>query len=121
MVVVCVDFDGVLNNYTGWVSEDELFTIREGAKEFMEKLNRKYDVIIFTVRDVDKVKKWMDDYDYDLTFNSEYWNEEDGGELINEDDYWGVNITENNYVSADLISFAMAMELENYLIGLLEE
>ena len=59
---ICVDFDGVLNNYQGWNGSDELYTIRDGAKEFMEKLNENYNIIVFTVRDNEKVQKWLEEY-----------------------------------------------------------
>lgn len=54
----CVDFDGVLNNYKGW-DGDNLYTPRKGAKEFLEKLNEKYNVYILTSRDIKLVKRWL--------------------------------------------------------------
>lgn len=63
MLNVCVDFDGVLNNYTGWKGVDELYTPREGAKEFLLKLHENYKVIIFSTRDNDMVSEWLDKYD----------------------------------------------------------
>ena len=65
---VCVDFDGVLNNYTGWNGEDDLSTPREGAREFLQTLHEEYTVVIFTARDKDKVKEWLELYD--LPFDS---------------------------------------------------
>ena len=65
---VCVDFDGVLNNYTGWNGEDDLSTPREGAREFLQNLQEEYTVVIFTARDKDKVKEWLELYD--LPFDS---------------------------------------------------
>ena len=61
--VVCVDFDGVLNNYKGWQGEDELYTPCMGAKEFMETLSKDYRIIVFTVRDNDSVRDWLNYYD----------------------------------------------------------
>ena len=56
---ICIDFDGVLNTYTGWQGEDVLFEPATGAKEFMEWLHQsQYTVCIFTTRDIDKVKEW---------------------------------------------------------------
>ena len=60
---VCIDFDGVLNTYKGWVNENYLYTPREGAKEFLETLNKEYTIIIFTVRDKKKVADWLHDND----------------------------------------------------------
>ena len=60
---LCVDFDGVLNNYTGWKGEKELFTPKDGAKEFLEGLSERYTITIFTTRDTAKIKFWMKKYD----------------------------------------------------------
>lgn len=62
-VNVCVDFDGVLNNYT-YYDEDDLFTPRRGALEFINRLNEKYNVIILTSRTVDKVESWLNEYGF---------------------------------------------------------
>ena len=37
--IICIDFDGVLNNYNGY-DGDNLGTPRPGAKEFLEKLSK---------------------------------------------------------------------------------
>ena len=58
---VCVDFDGVLNNYT-YYDENDLCTPRDGAREFLETLSQRFYVIIFTARDNNKVKKWLNDH-----------------------------------------------------------
>ena len=36
--IICIDFDGVLNNYKGY-DGDNLGTPKDGAKEFLEKLH----------------------------------------------------------------------------------
>ena len=59
---VCVDFDGVLNNYKGY-DGDNLGTPREGAKEFLQELNKNYRVIILSARTYSKIIKWLDDND----------------------------------------------------------
>lgn len=56
---VCVDFDGVLNTYTGWQGEKELFKPRPGAREFLEKLSAKYTVRIHTIRNAVPVRDWL--------------------------------------------------------------
>ena len=56
---VCVDFDGVLNEYEGWKGEDELYHPKHGVREFLDRLSSKYNIIIFTVRPVEKVTEWM--------------------------------------------------------------
>lgn len=59
---VCVDFDGVLNNYKGY-DGDNLGTPRPGAREFLEQLSKEYDVVVFSVRRYSKIIKWLTDYD----------------------------------------------------------
>lgn len=62
---ICVDFDGVLNNYEGWKGEDELYTPREDAYYFLGMLSQKYKVIIHTTRNSEKVKEWLKKYRMD--------------------------------------------------------
>lgn len=59
---VCVDFDGVLNNYTHY-DENDLSTPRQGAKEFLETLSKNYTVVILTARNFAKVWNWLQEYD----------------------------------------------------------
>lgn len=59
---ICVDFDGVLNNYE-YYDPNELYTPRDGAKEFLTVLKKQFYVIIFTARDNEKVIEWLDKYD----------------------------------------------------------
>lgn len=56
---ICVDFDGVINTYTGWNGPDDLYKPRQGVKEFLTTLSETYNLIIFTVRDVWRVREWM--------------------------------------------------------------
>ncbi|MCD4705111.1 hypothetical protein K8R66_03470 [bacterium] len=58
---ICLDFDGVLNNYTGWEGQKNLNTPRPGVKSFLEKLNKaNIEVIILTTRKpIKRVKKWF--------------------------------------------------------------
>lgn len=60
--IICVDFDGVLNNYNGWMGYDELGVPKAWAKEFLEILKTEFTVYIFTIRDRDKVMEWLDKY-----------------------------------------------------------
>ena len=64
-VTICVDFDGVLNNYTHY-DENDLFTPRKGAKAFIDTLNKKYNVVILTSRNTGKVKKWIKKYKFEV-------------------------------------------------------
>ena len=60
--IICIDFDGVLNNYNGY-DGDNLGTPRPGAKEFLEKLSKKYIIIILSARRYTKIIKWLNEYD----------------------------------------------------------
>ena len=60
---ICVDFDGVLNNYKGYRGSDELYEPRIGAREFLEKLSEKYTVIILSARTPAKIYDWLIEYD----------------------------------------------------------
>ena len=58
--VVCVDLDGVLNAFDGWKGADHFHPPREGAREFLEELNRLgYRVVVFTVRWAPHVEQWL--------------------------------------------------------------
>lgn len=58
---VAVDFDGVLNNYHGY-NPNDLGTIREGAKEFLEELHQEYTVIIYSTRNSTDIIHWLEKY-----------------------------------------------------------
>lgn len=58
---VCLDFDGVLAQYAGWVSEEHTLPPVQGAREFVEVLLRKgLDVAIHTTRPSHVVMEWCD-------------------------------------------------------------
>lgn len=60
---ICIDFDGVLAEYTGWKGEDHLGNPMPGVRKFLEKLNSLgLKFIIFTTRPADKVKKWIKEH-----------------------------------------------------------
>jgi hypothetical protein len=56
---IAVDFDGVLNTYTGWKGEDELFQPRPGAREFLEALAAGFTVVIHSTRAAAKIREWL--------------------------------------------------------------
>ncbi len=63
---VCVDFDGVLNQYTGWKGEDNLGELAEQASWFLFQLQHAgYHVVVFTTRPEEKVWKWLADLEID--------------------------------------------------------
>ena len=57
--VISIDLDGVLDNYCGKYDENNIPEIKEGAKDFIIKLYQKYDLILFSTRNPDKVDKWL--------------------------------------------------------------
>ena len=60
--IICIDFDGVLNNYKGY-DKDNLGTPKQGAKEFLEKLSKRFTIIILSARRYSHIIKWLDHYD----------------------------------------------------------
>lgn len=56
---ICVDFDGVLNIYTGY-DENNLGEMRKGCSQFLEQLAQKYKITILTCRPPQKVIKWLE-------------------------------------------------------------
>lgn len=58
---ICIDFDGVLNNYRGY-DGDNLGTPRPGAKEFLQELNKNYKVIILSARRYSKIITWLNEH-----------------------------------------------------------
>lgn len=70
-----IDLDGVLNEYNGDYKKDYIPPIKEGAKEFLEKLKREFmdcELYLFTTRSLLLSAKWLienelDDYFLDVT------------------------------------------------------
>lgn len=59
---ICLDFNGVLDDYQGWAGGKE-YPPREGAKRFLECLNLGgFDVVILTAIDPEQVKAWLRKY-----------------------------------------------------------
>lgn len=58
--IVCVDFNGVLDDYTGWKGADHFDEPRRGARAFLEGLRaRGYEIVIFTTRYEPDVWAWV--------------------------------------------------------------
>ena len=58
--LVCVDLNGVLDDYTGWKHADHWDPPRAGARTFLEELRaRGYDIVIFTTRHPAGVRRWL--------------------------------------------------------------
>lgn len=56
---ILIDLDGVLNKYSGNFNKDLIPPILEGAKEFLQKVSKDYEIKIFTVRNKIKTAKWL--------------------------------------------------------------
>ena len=72
MKTLLIDLDGVLNEYTGNFNEKNIPKIKAGAKEFLEKISKNYEVKIFTARNRLLTAKWLiynkiDKYIKDIT------------------------------------------------------
>lgn len=61
---IAIDFDGVLNEYTGY-DEKDLSTPRTGCKEFLECLYKDYTIIVFSSRNHTHVEDWLRYYRLD--------------------------------------------------------
>lgn len=57
--LLLIDLDGVINDYNGVFDKDNIPEIKEGAKEFLEKLFEEYDIKIFTTRNRLLTSKWL--------------------------------------------------------------
>lgn len=55
---ICVDFDGVLNEYDGY-EEGDLGEPLTGSKEFIKELRKKYKVVILTSGQKEQVIDWL--------------------------------------------------------------
>lgn len=64
--MVCVDFNGVLDAYTGWRGPAHFDPPRDGARECLEQLRaRRFRVVIFTLRWPDDVWRWLREHRLD--------------------------------------------------------
>ena len=57
--VILIDLDGVLNNYNGKFDANFIPPIRIGAKEFLEEISIKYNVVLFTTRNKELAEQWL--------------------------------------------------------------
>ena len=56
---ISIDLDGVLNEYRGNYNVIEIPKPSFGCKEFLSELNKQYNIIIFTVRNINLVENWL--------------------------------------------------------------
>jgi len=66
---ILIDLDGVLNNY-GNADFDENYipSIKAGAKEFLEELNKHAELYLFTTRNLMLATKWLIKNNLDFYF-----------------------------------------------------
>jgi len=62
---ILIDLDGVLNEYTGGFDEDYIPPIKDGAKDFLENLSKKFELKLFTTRNKILVTKWLIEHNID--------------------------------------------------------
>ena len=62
---IVLDFDGVLNQYQGWKGENQLYTPRQGTRQFLEQLNKDYNIIILSARSPTKIQTWLENHNLD--------------------------------------------------------
>lgn len=60
---ICVDFDGVLAQYSGWKGSEHMGEPMPGAKEFLDQLNAKgYVIYIHSTRSPSSIISWVQKY-----------------------------------------------------------
>ena len=64
---VMIDLDGVLDDYK-FYEEDKIPPIKQGAKEFLERLSKNYRLVLFTTRNAKLAHNWLIDNKIDRYF-----------------------------------------------------
>ena len=69
---VCIDLDGVLNEYDGNYLDENCPPLRSGAREFLSEVARDHRIVILSARNTHRVSKWvhdngLDEYVADVT------------------------------------------------------
>ena len=73
---ILIDLDGVLNNYKGDFNIAEIPSIKIGAREFLYKLSKNFNIKLFTTRNKILASRWiikekLDDIIIDITDRKE--------------------------------------------------
>lgn len=63
---ILIDLDGVLNKYSGNYDKNYIPEPQEGAKNFLKKLNKDFKIIVFTTRNIEKTKQWINENSLNL-------------------------------------------------------
>lgn len=59
---VAVDLDGVLAEYTGFQGPDIIEPPTKEARRLLKQLNKKYKVIVFTARNTEVARDWLNEH-----------------------------------------------------------
>ena len=65
---ILIDLDGVLNTYTGVFDENYIPPIKDGAKEFIQKISANFELKLFTTRNKILASKWLVENEIDKYF-----------------------------------------------------
>jgi len=55
---ILIDVDGVLNTYSGIYNENVIPPIRKNTKYFLSEIAKSYNIVLFSSREPQQVKKW---------------------------------------------------------------
>jgi len=70
---VCVDLDGVIAQYDGWKGKSHFGDVVPGVKDFLKRLQEKYEICVYTARQTDLhlVYNYLDrnDVPYDVVWD----------------------------------------------------
>lgn len=76
---VAVDFDGVIHAYTkGWGDGTIYDGPMPGALAALHELMQRYAVVVFTAREPEAVKPWLEQFGFDVALDGhpdvQFWN-----------------------------------------------
>jgi hypothetical protein len=56
---ICVDFDGVIAQYTGWKGPDHIGAPIPGVEIFLSHLRDRYRVVVHSTRNIEDIYRWL--------------------------------------------------------------
>ena len=56
---ILVDLDGVLNEYTGTYKKNNIPKPKKDVEKFLKNLNKDYEVVVFTTRNLLETSRWL--------------------------------------------------------------
>lgn len=66
---ILIDLDGVLNQYQGIFDKEFIPQLKDGAKEFLEELEKEFELKLFTTRNKLQAAKWLIENNIEKYFN----------------------------------------------------